>query len=397
MMPLEDLRILAIEQYGAGPFGSLQLAELGADVIKLEDPATGGDVGRYVPPFQQGEDSLFFETFNRNKRSLSLDLRNSAGRRVFGDLVSTADAVYSNLRGDVPAALGINYDDLAPFNDKIVCVSLSGFGTSGPRAHLPAYDYIVQGLTGWMSLTGDPEGPPTKTGLSLVDFSGGLVAAFTILAAIHASRRDGRGMDCDISLYDTATAMLTYDATWHLNDAWEPERLARSAHPSLVPFQLFQGDDERWFVVACAKEKFWRRLTDALGMPEIADDARYKDFPARYRHREELIALLDRTFCTGPAAHWVKTLGDAGVPVGPVLSVDETLAHEHTIDRGLIVESPHESLGALRTVRSPARVGGEPARIGRAPRRNEHAAEILDELGYTEAERRSLTAAGAFG
>ncbi|MFC2176931.1 CaiB/BaiF CoA transferase family protein [Actinomycetota bacterium] len=397
MMPLEDLRILAIEQYGAGPFGSLQLADLGADVIKIENPATGGDVGRYVPPFQQGEDSLFFETFNRNKRSLSLDLRNPAGRRVFGDLVGTSDAVYSNLRGDVPAALGITYNDLAPFNESIVCVSLSGFGTSGPRAHLPAYDYILQGLTGWMSLTGDPEGPPTKSGLSLVDLSGGLVAAFTILAAIHAARRDGQGMDCDLSLYDTATAMLTYDATWHLNDKWDPGRLRRSAHPSLVPFQLFQGDDGRWFVVACAKEKFWRRLAAALGVPEIADDARFVDFPARYRHREELITLLDNIFDTRPASYWITALEDAGVPVGPVQSVAETLAHEHTDERNLIVEAPHERFGTLRTVRSAARVGGQPARVRRAPKRNEHAAAVLDELGYTEAETESLTTSGAFG
>jgi crotonobetainyl-CoA:carnitine CoA-transferase CaiB-like acyl-CoA transferase len=204
-------------------------------------------------------------------------------------------------------------------------------------------------------------------------------------------------MDCDLSLYDTATAMLTYDATWHLNDVWEPDRLARSAHPSLVPFQLFQGDDGRWFVVACAKEKFWRRLTDTLGMPELAHDARFEDFPARYRHRAELVALLDRAFCTRPASHWVKALGDAGVPVGPVQSVTETLADDHTRDRELIVESPHESLGTLRTLRSPARVGAEPARLGRAPQRNEHAAAIFDELGYTEAQRESFTIAGAFG
>ncbi len=397
MMPLEDVRILAIEQYGAGPFGSLQLADLGADVIKIENPATGGDVGRYVPPFQEGEDSLFFESFNRNKRSLSLDLRNPAGRRVFGDLVGTADAVYSNLRGDVPAALGITYKDLAPFKESIVCVSLSGFGTRGPRAHLPAYDYILQGLTGWMSLTGDPEGPPTKSGLSLVDLSGGLVAALTMLAAIHAARRDGRGMDCDLSLYDTATAMLTYDAAWHLNDEWEPVRLGRSAHPSLVPFQLFRGDDGRWFVVACAKEKFWKRLTAALGVPEIADDARFLDFPARRGNREELIALLDNIFDTRPTSYWIKALEDAGVPVGPVRSVREALADDHTQERSLIVESPHERFGVLQTVRSPARVGGEPARVGRAPRRNEHAAAILDELGYTAAETESFTTSGAFG
>ena len=180
MRPLEDVRILAIEQYGAGPFGSVQLDDLGADVIKIEDPSVGGDIGRYVTPLQDGEDSIFFETFNRNKRSLSLDLNTHSGRAVFEDLVRVSDVVYSNLRGDVPERLAIRYDDLKHINPKVVCCSLSGYGMTGPRRADPGYDYVVQGLTGWMDLTGEPDGPPTKSGLSLVDYSGGLVAAISI-------------------------------------------------------------------------------------------------------------------------------------------------------------------------------------------------------------------------
>ena len=177
MQPLADVRILAIEQFGAGPWGTLQLADLGAEVIKIEDPASGGDVGRYVPPFQEGEDSLFFETFNRNKRSVSLDLRHPEARSVFEDLVRGSDVVYSNLRGDQPAKLRLTYDDLKDVNPRIVCCSLSGFGMTGPRAAEGGYDYMMQGLAGWMSLTGDPDGPPTKSGLSLVDLSGGYASA----------------------------------------------------------------------------------------------------------------------------------------------------------------------------------------------------------------------------
>ncbi|MBV9439470.1 MAG: CoA transferase, partial [Candidatus Eremiobacteraeota bacterium] len=212
MRPLGDLRILAVEQYGAGPFGSVHLAELGAQVIKIEDPSAGGDVGRAVPPYQQGDDSLFFETFNHDKRSVALDLSTDAGREVFRDLVCVSDAVYSNLRGDNPEKLGLRYTDLAAVNPRIVCVSLSGFGMTGPRRAEPAYDYILQGMTGWQSLTGDPYGPPTKSGLSLVDYSAGLVAALALLAAVHAARRDGVGCDCDTSLFDTAMNMLTYVA-----------------------------------------------------------------------------------------------------------------------------------------------------------------------------------------
>ena len=397
MRPLEDIRIIAIEQYGAGPFGSMQLAELGADIIKIEDPTMGGDVGRYVPPFQADEDSLFFETFNRNKRSLSLDLASPAGRGVFEDLVRTADAVYSNLRGDVPAKLRIRYEDLAPVNPEVVCVSLSGFGMVGPRSRQPGYDYILQALGGWMSLTGEPDGPPAKSGLSMVDFSGGLVGALTLVAAIHAARRDGKGMDCDLSLYDTAVAMLGYDATWFLNDEWEPSRLSRSAHPSLVPFQAFRGADDRWFIVACAKEKFWRLLTAALGVPQLAQDPRFVDFGARYRHRQELIALLDEAFGRQIAAHWVSTLERAGVPVGAVQTVAEALADDHTKERQLIVETSHERFGTVRSVRSPVRVGEEPPTQRRAPRRNEHANEIFEELGYSDARIEELGQTGAFG
>ena len=207
-LPLADVRVLAVEQFGAGPWATLQLADLGADVIKLEDPTVGGDVGRYVPPFQDGEDSLFFETFNRNKRSISLDLRHDRGREVLLDLVGAADVVFSNLRGDQPRRLGLMYDQLRAANPRVVCCSLSGFGMTGPRAAEGGYDYVMQGLAGWMSLTGEPDGPPTKSGLSLVDLSGGYVAAIAILAGLWRARRDGVGCDCDISLFETALAEL---------------------------------------------------------------------------------------------------------------------------------------------------------------------------------------------
>ncbi len=257
-LPLADIRVLAIEQYGAGPWGTLQLADLGAEVIKIEDPSSGGDVGRYVPPFQEGEDSLFFETFNRNKKSVSLDLRHPEARGVVEDLVRAVDAVYSNLRGDQPKRLRLTYEDLAEVNPRIVCCSLSGFGMTGPRAGEGGYDYMMQGLAGWMSLTGEPDGPPTKSGLSLVDLSGGYVSAIALLAGLWRARRDGIGCDCDVSLFETALHELMYVGTWVASRGFEPERLSESAHPSIVPFQNFQTADG-WIVVACPKQKFWER------------------------------------------------------------------------------------------------------------------------------------------
>ncbi len=325
MRPLEDVRIIALEQYGAGPFGSVHLADLGAEVIKIEDPRTGGDIGRYVPPYVHGEDSLFYETFNRNKQSLSLDISTPAGRAVFEDLVRTSDAVWSNLRGDVPAKIGIRYDDLAHLNPAIVCCSLTGFGMTGPRRTEPGYDYVLQGIAGWMSLTGDPGGPPTKTGLSLVDFSSGFVAALSLLAGLHAARRDGVGGDCDVSLYDTALSLLTYPATWAMTAGYEPVRTKDSAHPSLVPFQAFEAADG-WLVVGCAKEKFWQRLVAVIGRPDLGDDERFATFALRDRNRDALLPQLKEAFLGDTVEHWMVQLRAAGVPSSPINDVGQALA-----------------------------------------------------------------------
>ncbi len=397
MKPLADIRVIAIEQYGAGPFGSVQLADLGAQVIKIEDPATGGDVGRYVPPYQQGEDSLFFEAFNRNKLSISLDLNTAAGRSVFEDLVRVSDVVYSNLRGDVPVKLRLTYADLAPLNPGIVCCPLTGYGTTGPRAAEPGYDYLLQGIAGWMDLTGEPAGPPAKSGLSLVDYSAGLVAAIAMLAGVHAARRDGTGMDCDVSLFDTAISMLTYPAIWSLNGDFEPRRTRHSAHPSLVPFQTFETSDA-WIVVGCPKEKFWQRLAVAIDRPELADDSRFATFAGRRQNAEALLALLEDVFAVKTAREWLAILGRAGVPCAPVNSVAAALRDGQTAARGLVVETDHPRFGVVRQLRSPVRVGSEEPEYRRAPARDEDREAIVRTmLGYNRTRIEKLERAGAFG
>lgn len=210
MGPLSGLRILAVSQYGAGPFGTLHLADLGAEVIKIEDPSTNGDVSRYVVPYNIEKDSLFFQTFNRNKKSITLNLKTEEGRALFHRLVEISDAVFSNLRGDLPAKLGLDYESLKDINPKIVCCSLSGYGKTGPRVKEPGYDYIIQGLAGFMDLTGEPDAPPTKTGLSLVDLSTGFCSALGLMAGIYQAQKIGVGCDVDTSLLDTAVSMLAY-------------------------------------------------------------------------------------------------------------------------------------------------------------------------------------------
>lgn len=395
--PLDDVRIVAVEQFGAGPFGSMHLADLGADVIKIEDPRNGGDVGRYVPPHQTGEDSLFFEAFNRNKRSLSLDLLSAAGQGVFRDLVRCSDAVYSNLRGDIPERLKLRYDDLSDVNPSIVCCSLSGFGMTGPRRAEPAYDYVLQGMAGWMSLTGEPDGPPEKSGLSLVDYSGGYVAALALMSGIHAARRDGVGMDCDTSLFDVAMGMLTYIATWNLSGGYVPTRMAHSSHPSIVPFGAFQTADG-WIVLACAKDSFFVRLCKAMGLDELSADERFANAAARYRNRSDLLPILERALRAKTSSQWLDVLGAAGVPCGPVNSVEEAFLDPQVSARGLIVKHDHPSFGEVRSIGSPVRVGTQTPPNRRAPQRNEHAPEILrDLLHYEPAKIDELRAAGAFG
>jgi crotonobetainyl-CoA:carnitine CoA-transferase CaiB-like acyl-CoA transferase len=394
--PLADVRIIAVEQYGAGPWATLQLADLGAEVIKIEDPESGGDVGRYVPPYQCDEDSLFFETFNRNKKSVSLNLRAPRGREVFEALVARADAVYSNLRGDQPGKLRLTYEDLRHVNPRIVCCSLSGFGMTGPRAGEAGYDYIMQAMAGWMSLTGDPDSPPTKSGLSLVDLSGGYASAIALLSGLWRARRDGVGCDCDISLYETALHELVYLGTWAASAGYVPRRMPESAHPSIVPFQAFQTGDG-WITVACAKQKFWEQLCVALEHEDLLEDPRFADFASRNEHRDELLPILREAFRSRATEEWLDVLSRADVPHGPVYEVAEALEDRQAQARGDVVEFEHPQLGTVRQIASPLRFTGEANPLERGPFRGEHTDQVLRELGgYTEAQIDALRAAGTF-
>jgi crotonobetainyl-CoA:carnitine CoA-transferase CaiB-like acyl-CoA transferase len=395
--PLNDIRVLAIEQYGAGPFATSQLVDLGAEVIKIEDPTTGGDVGRTVPPFVCQGSSLFFETFNRGKRSVLLDLENVAGREVFEGLVACSDIVFANVRGDVPAKLGLRYQDLSLVNEKVVCCFLTAYGMASSEQQAPGYDYVMQGRAGWMSLAGEPEGAPQKAGLSLVDYSTGLAAAIAMVAGVHAARRTGRGSDCDLALFDTAIGMLSYVGTWYLTAGYLPVRTKNSAHPSLIPFQNFQTNDG-WVSVACAKEKFWVRLLNVLGRADLASDPRYKNFALRKKHAATLLPELDDCFRQRTTLQWTEVLTSAGVPCGPVNDVAQALADPLVTERRMIVETQHPRLGTVRQLGGLARVGDfRPVDIC-GPLLGEHTEQVLGELLGVDAGRfAELERAGAFG
>jgi succinate---hydroxymethylglutarate CoA-transferase len=279
-LPLEGVRILSVEQYGAGPFGTLYLADLGAEVVKIEPPQ-GGDVSRASGPHYLGEgDSQFFQTFNRNKRSITLDLKHPDGQALLHRLVPRFDAVMNNLRGDQPAKLGLTYARLGPVKPSLVCAHLSAYGREGPRAAWPGYDYLMQAEAGFLSVTGEPGGPPARMGLSIIDYMTGITCSLALLAALLGAARTGRGRDVDVCLYDVAMHQLSYPATWYLNEGDVTGRRPRSGHPSVVPTET-AADRGRLDLRDVRAAEVLGGAGEAFGLPELPVDPRFAKGPAR--------------------------------------------------------------------------------------------------------------------
>ena len=382
-LPLQGLRILSVEQYGAGPYGTLQLASLGAEVIKIEVPGQG-DVSRSVGPFflpSNNEESLFFQGLNHSKRSIALDLRNALGREVLLKLAVRSDGLAHNLRGDVPARLGLDYDSLRQANERLVCVHLTAYGRDGPRADWPGYDYVMQAQAGYFSLTGEPDGPPSRFGLSVVDMQAGVTMAMALLAGILQARATGRGRDLDVSLYDVALHNLNYVALWLLNAGHHQGRVRRSSHFSMTPCQLYRTADG-WIYLMCNKEKFWRALCRAVGHPELQEDRRFASFADRLEHRDELTAVLDEALSAQPTAVWLERFRGE-LPAAPILDVEQALTDEFPRTTGRILEYETRSGDRVRTLKPPVHTAEAPD-IGAAPGMGEHTDELLAELGYSE-------------
>jgi len=381
-LPLSGVRIVSVEQYGAGPFGTQHLADLGAEVIKIENFHDGGDIGRAVgPQFFGPGDSHFYEAFNRNKRSLGLDLKHPKGQEIFRKLVERSDAVFDNLRGDLPTKLGITYAQLANVNAKIVCVHLSAYGRSGSRASWPGYDYLMQAEAGYLSLTGEPDGPPARFGLSIVDLMTGTTAAMALLAGLVDAQATGKGRDLDVSLFDVALHNLAYVATWYLNGGIVTNREPRSSHPSLTPSQLCRTKDG-WLFIMCNKEKFWTALAEAVGKPEWATDPEYSTFAARLKNREQVTQELDAVLTTATTAEWISRLGGK-VPIAPVYDVQQALENPFVAEQQLVLDFQHPEHGKIRGVASPVRLENSAVLPTRAaPRLGEDTDALLEELGY---------------
>lgn len=375
-LPLEGIRILSVEQYGAGPYGTMLLADLGAEVIKIEDPSRGGDVSRSVGPYMLGEgDSEFFQTFSLGKKSVTLDLKSDTGRQQFEALVKDADAVANNLRGDQPEKLGLTYDRLKHINPKIVCAHLSAYGRKSERAAWPGYDYLMQAEAGFMSVTGEPDGPPVRFGLSMVDFHTGSQMATALLAGLLGAGRTGEGCDVDVCLFDTALHQLSYPATWYLNQGHVTGRLPRGAHPSIAPSQLVKTKDG-WGLLMCQTPKFWTLWCQLTGAT-LGEDPRFATIPARRENLPALSDAVDRVMMTKTTSEWVGVLGGA-VPFAPVLDIGEALDSPYVAHVEMTARIDHpDAADGMRTLASPFRVNGQRPKLLRAPKMGEHSDALL--------------------
>ena len=396
-LPLTDFRVISVEQYGAGPYGTMFLAQLGADVIKIEPPQKngkgGGDTARGVGPhYLRENESLYFQAFNLNKRSLTLDLNSAEGQAIFRKLAATSHAVANNMRGDLPAKLGLTYAALADLNPAIVCAHLSAYGRDNARAKWPGYDYLMQAEAGYCALTGDPAGEPQRMGLSMVDFMTGTVMAIGLLAALVDAQRTGTGRDVDTDLLSAAVHQTSYPALWYMNHGTATDRTPRSAHPTATPSQMFRAADG-WMFVMCQLPKFWDLMVTRIGHPELAEDARFTTNEARLEHRGALSDALDAIFGQQPVAHWQGLL-EGYVPVAPVNSLEAAMDNPWLETTGMRDSVDHPDLPGMQILASPIRLDGQRLPNRAAPLLGADSAAILGDLGYDAAEFTRLRNAG---
>ena len=391
-LPLEGLRIVSIEHWAAGPYGSAQLADLGAEVIKIENRDRGGDACRAAGPHFLGDgDSHVFQTFNRNKRSLALDLKHPDGRGVLLRLVATADALMHNLRGDQAEKLKLTYADLAEANPQLVCAHITAYGREGERRSWPGFDYLMQAEAGLYALTGEPDSPPTRFGLSMIDYMTGATTATALLAGILGARIHGKGRDVDVALFDVAMYQLSYPAAWYLNEGHATERVARSGHPYAVPSQLFKTADG-WMVVMAQEQHFWELFCDLVGRADLKTDPRFVGPQDRFENRDALTPVLDEHLGRQDTAHWIGVLGGR-VPCAPVHDVAQALDSPYFRGRDTVQEVAHPARPRLRLIANPVRVG-EPLPQRPGPALGADTEAILAELGYADAQIRALVDAG---
>ncbi|WP_423193439.1 CaiB/BaiF CoA transferase family protein [Cupriavidus sp. H18C2] len=395
-LPLAGVRVLDVCQVMAGPYACMLLADLGADVIKVEPP-DGGDQTRGAMGFKmKGPDSMGFLNMNRNKRSVTLDLKSEAGRQVLYRLAESADILVENYRPGVMKRLGIDYDTLASINPRLVYVSISGFGQTGPWAKRPGFDLMAQAMSGVMSVTGYPGDAPVKCGVPVADIGCALFATYGMLAAYIGAKETGKGQYVDASLFDSALAFSVWDSAEYWGTGREPEPLG-TANRMSAPYQAMQASDGH-FVMGATNQKLWQLLCNTLDRQDLLADERFATVALRLANRPALIAELEQTFGQKPSDYWIETLLEVGIPAGPILTYPQAFDSEHGRHRQMRIEIDHPIEGKVPNIGFAVKMGGTPQQVRRhPPLLGQHTDEVLAELGIGHDEKEALAAAGAFG
>ena len=393
MGPLKGLKVLDLTHVMAGPTCTLMLADMGAEVIKVEKQPDGDDTRRSVPP-KIGDQAASFLMMNRNKRGIALDLKTPGGAEALRRLARQADVLVENFGPGVMERLGFCYEALKKDNPGLIYCSLSGFGRTGPYAHRRGFDLVAQAMSGIMSITGEPGGPPAKCGPPLSDITAGLLAAMGVLAAYAHRLKTGEGQLVETSLFEAALVQTYWQSAIALATDVAPKAMG-SAHPLNAPYQAFEGSDG-WFVVGGANQRNWLRMLEAIGAPELAEDARFRTNPDRMAHLPELEAELQKRLRTQPAQHWIDLLEEKGVPCGPVLDMLQALSDPQTLAREMVVETEHKTLGKVKSLGLPVKFSSTPGKVRTgAPLFGQHTREVLSEVGFSPEEIETMVRDGA--
>lgn len=386
-MLLDKVRVVDLSRVLAGPIATMVLGDLGADIIKIEPPQ--GDETRTWTPMVDGE-SAYYLSANRNKRSIVIDLKREEGREIIYKLVKTSDVVIENFRPGVPESLKIDYNSLKNIKPDIIYCSIKGFGSKSSYATRPAYDLLLQAMSGLMASTGEEGRPPVRVAFALYDIIAGLIASVSIVAALYDRTLSGKGRYIEVSLYDSSIFAMSYIAMIYLMTGKMPKKMG-SAHPSIVPYQTFECGDGKHLAVAVTNERFWENFCKALRLEELIADPRFKSNPDRVKNRQELIEMLSKKFKEKSRSEWIKLFEEYGVPYGPVYTLDEVFNDPHVVASGIVGEVKHPTLGMIKQLLYPALIDNVRPKPRKAPpRMGEDAISILKELGYSDADIEKL-------
>jgi len=386
--PLKGIRVLDLSRVLAGPYCSMTLSDLGAEIIKVEIPGRGDDT-RAFPPFLEGESSYYL-SLNRGKKSLTLNLKDERGVEVLHRLVEKCDIVLENFRPGVTKRLGVDYDTLKGIKGELIYCSISSYGQTGPYAKWPGYDLIIQGMSGLMGITGESDRPPVRVGVAVTDINAGMYATMAILSALRVRDQRGIGQHLDVSMMDAAVSWLTYMAGNYFASGKVPQRMG-GAHPSIVPYQTFEAGDGKFLLVAGGNDRLFKILCDVIDMPQLVDDPMYGSNILRVENRDVLIPIIQERLLTKPRDDWLAELRDSGFPCGPVNAIDEVFSDPQLLHRDMLVTMDHPEIGEIKQIGAPLKFSETPCSLDLPPPMlGQHTDEVLKLIGYTEEEVAAL-------